>query len=184
MFFNTLPRWVKIPAVVGLLALAAFELTKDGSEAFNAAAIFGGQGEQGAAQMADSVKVRADMNAGKDVSAAKRTATVTYEQNAAVAQEKQAIASAATQSEWDLKFKKATGHPLTTTETLRLAELKKLKAEAETAEAQSTAARQQAKVDKEAAELGARLVESMQKNDGNILFTFWDIFVPKGALGK
>jgi hypothetical protein len=37
------------------------------------------------------------------------------------------------------------------------------------------------KGDKEAAELGSRLVESMQKNDGNILFTFWDIFVPRGA---
>jgi hypothetical protein len=63
--------------------------------------------------------------------------------------------------------------------------LKKARAEAETAEAQSTAARQQAKVDKEAAELGSRLVESMQRGNGDLLYTFYDMFVPKGAgLGK
>jgi hypothetical protein len=185
MAWSSLPRWVKIPVAVGLVALAALELNKDANESWNSAAIFGGQGEQGAAQMVDPKKTEADAAAGREVSGAKRTVAAQWEGLNADALQKQAVAEAATESEWDLKFKKATGHPLTTTETLRLAELKKLKAEAETAEAQSTAARQQAKVDKEAAELGSRLVESLQKNDGNILFTFWDIFVPKNAgLGK
>ena len=45
--------------------------------------------------------------------------------------------------------------------------------------------RPQAKVNREAAELSARLVESLQRNNGDILYTFYDMFVPKGAgLGK
>ena len=73
MFWNMLPRVLRIPLLVGVVAVAAFELTKDGSEAFNAAAIFGGQGEQGAAQMADPKKVEADAAQGREISAAKRT---------------------------------------------------------------------------------------------------------------
>ena len=40
-------------------------------------------------------------------------------------------------------------------------------------------------MNREAAELSARLVESLQRNNGDILYTFYDMFVPKGAgLGK
>jgi hypothetical protein len=48
----------------------------------------------------------------------------------------------------------------------------------------ATAARAQALADKEAAQLNSRLLESLQRNNGDILYTFFDIFVPKGTLGK
>jgi hypothetical protein len=185
VLWHSLPRWVKYPAVVGLVALATFELVKDGSESFNAAAIFGGQGEQGAAQMVDPKKTEADSAAGKEVSGAKRTVAAQWAGLNADALLKKAQAEAATETEGQLVAKKMWNMPLTTTESLRLAELKKLRAEAETAESVSTAARAQAKTEKESAELGARLVESLQRNDGDILATFYQMFVPKNVgLGK
>jgi hypothetical protein len=185
MLWNTLPRWVKIPGVVGLVALAAIELTKDGSEAFNAAAIFGGQGEQGLAQIADPKKTEADAAAGQEVSGAKRTVAAQWQGLNADALQKQAVAEAATESEQELLAKQAAKRKLTSTESLRIQELKKLRSEAETAEAQSTAARAEAEANRAAAELNERLISSLQRNDGDILKTFYDIFIPKGAgLGK
>ena len=184
MFFNALPRWIKIPAVVGLVALAAIEITKDGSEAFNAAAIFGGQGEQGAAQMIDPKKVEADAAQGREISAAKRTITAQWEGLNGDAMLKNAQGVAATESEAELLAKQAK-HKLTSIESLRLLELKKARGEAEIAEAQSTAARAEAKANREAAEVSARLVESLQRDNGDLLYTFYDMFVPKGVgLGK
>jgi hypothetical protein len=184
MFFNALPRWVQIPVVVALLLVAIFELTKDGSEAFNAAAIFGGQGEQGAAQMADPKKTEADSAAGREVSGAKRTVAAQWQGLAADAIQKQAVAAAASESEQELLAKQAKGVKLTTTEAIQLETLKKLRSEASTAAAQATAAEAEAKMNREAAELSARLTESLQRNNGDILFTFYDMFVPKGTLGK
>lgn len=185
MFWNMIPRSLRFPLVVGVVLVASFELLKDGSEAFNAPAIFGGQGEQGAAQMIDPKKTEADSAAGKEVSGAKRTVAAQWSGLNADALLKNAQAEAASESEAELLAKQAKRIKLTSTESLRIQELKKARAEAETAEAQSTAARQQAKVDKEAAELGSRLVESMQRGNGDLLYTFYDMFVPKGAgLGK
>jgi hypothetical protein len=185
MFWNMLPRVLRIPLLVGVVAVAAFELTKDGSEAFNAAAIFGGQGEQGAAQMIDPKKVEADAAAGREVSAAKRTIAAQYEGLNADAIQKQAVAEAASESELELLAKQVKGIKLSSLETLRIAELKKARAEAETAEAQSTAARAEAKMNREAAELNSRVIESVQRGNGDLLYTFYDIFVPKGVgLGK
>jgi len=185
MFWNIIPCALRIPFLVGVVSVAAFEMVKEGNEAFNAAAIFGGQGEQGAAQMIDPKRVEADAAAGREVSAAKRTITAQWEGLAADAIQKQAVAEAATESEAQLLAKQAKGIKLTSTESLRLQELKKLRAEAETAEAQSTAARAEAKMNREAAELSARLVESLQRGNGDLLYTFYDMFVPKGVgLGK
>ncbi len=40
-------------------------------------------------------------------------------------------------------------------------------------------------MNREAAELNERLISSLQRNNGDILNTFYDIFVPKGmGLGK
>src|ERR1019366_7750009 len=79
MFWNMIPRLLRIPLVVGVVLVASFELLKDGSEAFNAPAIFGGQGEAGAAQMVDPKKTEAAAAAGREASAAKRTAAAQWE---------------------------------------------------------------------------------------------------------
>jgi hypothetical protein len=185
MFLNAVPRVVKIPVLVLLLLLAIIELNKDANESWFSSAIFGGQGEQGAAQMVDPKKTEAAAAAGREVSGARRTAAAQWAGLNADALQKEAQAAAATETEGQLVAKKLWNMPLTTTEELRLQELKKLRSEAETAQAQSTAARASAKAEKEASELSARLIESMQRNDGDILKTFFNIFVPRGAgLGK
>jgi hypothetical protein len=185
MLFASLPRWVKIPAVVGLVALGAIELTKDGSEAFFAPLIFGGQGEQGAAQMVDPKKTEADSAAGKDVSGAKRTVAAQWEGLNADALLKQAQAQAASEPIEEIARKKVSGQKLTSTESLRLEEYKKMASEAEIAAAQATAARAEAEANRAAAELNARLIASLQKGNGDLLYTFYDLFIPKGVgLGK
>jgi hypothetical protein len=185
MFWNAIPRILRIPLLCGVVAVASFELLKDGSEAFNAPAIFGGQGEQGAAQMVDPKKTEAAAAAGKEVSGARRTVAAQWAGLNADAIQKQAVAEAYSETIEEIARKKLSGKKLTTTEALRLEEYKKLRAEAETAEAQSTAARAEAEANRQAAELNARLISSLQRNDGDILKTFYDIFVPKGAgLGK
>ena len=173
MFFQALPRWVKIPAVVGLVALAAIEITKDGSEAFNAAAIFGGQGEEGAAKMADPLKTEADAAAGKPVSGAARMMAKQVEATGADAQQKQAVADASTESIEEIARKKLSGKKLTSTEALRLEEYKKLRGEAEVQDAQSTAARAQALAEKQSAEMASRVIDSM--NNGTIIDTMLDL---------
>jgi hypothetical protein len=185
MLWHTLPRWIKIPAALGLVALAAIELNKDANESWFSNSIYGGQGETGAAQLVDPRTVEKDAAAGREVSAAKRTITAQWEGLAADAIQKQAVAEAATESETQLLAKQAKGIRLTSTESLRLQELIKLRAEAETAEAQSTAARANALAEKEAAQLNARLIESLQRGNEDLLYTFYDMFVPKGVgLGK
>jgi hypothetical protein len=124
MLWHTLPRWVKIPSVVGLVALCAFELTKDGSEAFNAAAIYGGQGKQGAAQIVDPTKTLADSAAGKEVSGAKRTVAAQWEGLAGDARQKIAAGDAASQSESQLLAKQRAG-TANTTDAIQLETLKK-----------------------------------------------------------
>lgn len=185
MVWQSLPRWVKIPAAVGLVALAALELNKDLNESWNSAAIFGGQGEQGAAQIVDPKKTEADSAAGREVSGAKRTVAAQWQGLAADAAAKRAAADADTESEQELLAKQAKKLKLTAKELLRIQELKKARAEAEVVEAQSTAARAEAEANRQAAELNARLIASLQRNDGDILKTFYDIFIPRGAgLGK
>jgi hypothetical protein len=185
MFLNAVPRVVKIPVLVLLLLLAIIELNKDANESWFSSAIFGGQGEQGAAQMADPKKTEADSAAGKEISAARRTVDAQWQGLAADATAKRAAADADTESEQELLTKQAKKLKLTAKESLRIQELKKARGEAEVVEAQSTAARAEAAANRQAAELNARLIESLQRNDGDILKTFYDIFIPKGAgLGK
>jgi hypothetical protein len=185
MFLDAVPRVVKIPVVAGLLLLAIIELNKDANESWFSSAIFGGQGEQGLAQIVDPKKTEADSAAGKEISAARRTVDAQWQGLAADAAAKRAAADADTESEQELLAKQAKGTKLTSKESLRIQEIKKARGEAEVVEAQSTAARAEAQANREAAQLNARLVESLQRNDGDILKTFYDIFVPKGAgLGK
>ena len=173
MFWNMLPRVLRIPLLVGVVAVAAFELTKDGSEAVNAPAIYGGQGEQGAAQMVDPKKVEADAAQGREISTAKRSAAAQYEGLYADQIQKQSVAEAYSEPIEVIARKKLSGKKLTSTEALRLEEYKKLRAEAEVQEAQSTAARAQAKADKQAAEMASRLIDSM--NNGTIIDTMMSL---------
>ncbi len=185
MFWNMLPRVLRIPLLVGVVAVAAFELVKDGNEALNAAAIFGGQAAEGEAKTVDPLKTETDAAAGKPVSGARRTVAAQWEGLAGDALQKEAVGEAYSEPIEDIARKKLSGKKLSSTESLRLEEYKKLRAEAETAEAQSTAARATALAEKEAALLNARLIESLQRGNGDLLYTFYDMFIPKGmGLGK
>lgn len=185
MFWNILPRWVKIPGVVGLVALAGIELNKDFNESWFSGETFAGAGAEGISKAIDPLKTEADSAAGKEISAARRTVDAQWQGLAADAAAKRAAADADTESEQELLAKQAKKLKLTAKESLRIQELKKARGEAEVVEAQSTAARAEAEANRQAAELNQRLISSLQRNDGDILKTFYDIFIPRGAgLGK
>jgi hypothetical protein len=122
--WTPLPRWAKLLAGAGLIALGTIELTKDGNEAWFSGSIFGGQAAQGDAQAANPRKVEADLAAGKPTTNAAATATAQFESLAADAKQKGVYADAAVESEAELRGKKAKGIPLTSTEELRLKELR------------------------------------------------------------
>src|ERR1019366_10336249 len=101
--------WPKLPLVakaglaVGLISLTAIELNKDYWESYNASSVTGGQAAQGDAQTVDLRAVRRDMDdKKKPVSGAAETATVTFEEHSAAAQERQAVADAAPITEEEL----------------------------------------------------------------------------------
>ena len=73
----------------------------------------------------------------------------------------------------EIARKKLSGKKLTSTEALRLEEYKKLSSEAETAQAQSTAARAQSLAEKQAAEMATRLINRM--NNGTMIDTMLDL---------
>jgi len=129
-----LPRWAKLLIAGGLIALATVELTKDGNEAANSGSIFGGQAAQGDAQAANPRKVEADLAAGKPTTNAAATASAQFETLAADAKQKGIYADAAVESEAELRAKKAKGIPLSSTEELRLKELRIQEANARSAE--------------------------------------------------
>jgi hypothetical protein len=128
--WSMLPRWLKLLVAGGLIALATIELTKDGNEAWFSGSIFGGQAAQGDAQAANPRKVEADLAAGKPTTNAAATATAQFEGLAADAKQKGVYADAAVESEAELRAKKAKGIRLTSTEELRLKELRIQEAQA------------------------------------------------------
>jgi hypothetical protein len=143
MVWPKLPLVAKAGLVVGLVSLAAIELNKDYFESYNASSVTGGQAAQGDAQTVDLRAVRRDMDdKKKPVSGAAETATVTFEEHSAAAQERQAIADAASESEETLLAKVKHHKPLTSAENLRVSEIRQRRAEAQTAElaAQANAA--------------------------------------------
>jgi len=132
--WTPLPRWIKLLAGAGLISLGTIELVKDGNEAFYSGSIYGGQAAQGDAQAANPRKVEADLAAGKPTTNAAATAAAQFEGLAADAKQKGVYADAAVESEAELRGKKAKGIPLTSTEELRLKELRKQEADARLAE--------------------------------------------------
>lgn len=179
MLLNTAPRVVTIPVGVGLAALSVIELNKDFNESWFSSSTFAGAGAEGDSKALDPLKTEADAKAGKPVSGAARMMAKQVEGLAADAVQKEVTADAASESEQELLAKQAKGVKLTSTESLRIQELKKLRSEAETAQAQSTAARAQALAEKQSAEIASRLISSM--NDGTLPDTLLDLSGIRGV---
>jgi hypothetical protein len=137
--FPKLPKVAQAGIAVGLISLSAIELNKDYWESFNASSVTGGQAAQGDAQTVDLRAVRRDMDdKKKPVSGAAETATVNFEEHSAAAQERQAAADAASESEEALLAKVKHHKPLTSAENLRLSEIRTRRAEARSKEVEAT----------------------------------------------
>ncbi|MHB8270222.1 hypothetical protein [Bradyrhizobium sp.] len=117
------PLLIKAPVVVGLVLLAGAELTRDVNQALRSGRVTEGEAVKADAQAADPNKTRADVAAGKPVSGAERTIAAQVAGLDADAQQKQAVADAATESEDELLEKARRGLKLSSTEKLRLREL-------------------------------------------------------------
>jgi hypothetical protein len=137
--YPKLPMLAKVGIAGGLICLSAIELNKDYWESFYSSAVSGGQAAQGDAQTVDLRAVRRDMDdKKKPVSGAAETAAVTFEEHSAAAQERQAIADAASESEETLLAKVKHHKPLTSAENLRVSEIRTRRAEARSKEVEAT----------------------------------------------
>jgi hypothetical protein len=136
-FWSKLPSSIKAPVVIGLGILAVSELNKDANESWFANAIYGGQGAQGSAQIVDPKKTEADMKAGKPVTGAAATTAMQVEGLAADAVQKGVTADAMAESEDELLAKQKRGVKLSSTEALRLSEIKTRRAEARSKEVEA-----------------------------------------------
>ena len=160
--WEKIPAYVKIPVIFGAGVLAASELTIDANRALQSARLFLGQAAQSEAQAVDPAKTRAAMRTGAPVTGAEALLATQIDQNDADAQQKQALAVAATESIDDIRTKAKRGLKLTTTESFRLkeyeikeqelrakkAEAQRIEAEARIKEAEATAAMAIAERDK------------------------------------
>jgi hypothetical protein len=136
--WQKIPAYVKIPVIFGAGVLAASELTIDANHALQSARIFLGQAAQSEAQAVDPAKTRAAMRSGAPVTGAEALLATQVDQGDADAQQKQALAVAATESIDDIRAKAARHQTLTTTESFRLKEyeIKEQELRAKKAEAQ------------------------------------------------
>ncbi len=160
--WEKIPAYVKIPLIFGAGVLAASELTIDANHALQSAKIFLGQAAQSAAQAVDPAKTRAAMRTGAPVTGAEALLATQVDQGDADAMQKQALATAATESIDDVRAKSAKHIKLTTTESFRLkefeikeqelrakkAEAQRIEAEARIKDAEATAAMANAERDK------------------------------------
>jgi hypothetical protein len=138
--YPRLPFVAKAALVVGVTSLAAIELNKDYCESFYASAVHGGAAAEGDAKTADLKAALHDLAENKPVPGATATAAANLAEHSAAAQERQAIADAATQSENELLAKLKRHVKLTAAENLRLSEIRQRRAEATTAELAAQAA--------------------------------------------
>ena len=142
--WQKIPAYVKVPAIFGAGVLAASELTVDVNHALQSAKLFLGQAAQSEAQAVDPATTRAAMRAGAPVTGAAALLETQVDQGDADAQQKQALATAATEGIDDIRAKDENGLKLTTTESFRLKEfeikeqeLRAKKAEADRIEAEA-----------------------------------------------
>lgn len=189
--WRRLPSTVKAGTVAGVLIFTGSEITTTFNHALYSRSESGGKGAQGDALASNPVAVRQDLNTGKPVPAATAQQTVMYEKESALAQQAAAEALAATESEETLLAKKAKRIQLNLAEQLKLKEfelkrqdLRLRETETYIKQQQASAAAAQARADREGAELGARMIESLQRGDGDIFKTMIDMLAPKGTFGK
>lgn len=121
--WQRVPFIVRAPVVFGLVLLAGAELTRDLNIGVRSGRVAEGQAVEADAKIADPNQTRAAVAAGKPVSGAERTIAAQVAGLDADAQQKQAVADAATESEDELLAKAKRGAKLTSTEKLRLREL-------------------------------------------------------------
>lgn len=178
--------WFALKAAIVLCAVVfvSSEVTQQANHALFSYGKSAGEGAAGEAQVADTADTRREIEAGKGTTAAKRRMMVEVEGQAAQSEKTRSEADAYKETEAQLLAKKTLKIPLTTTEELRLIELQTRRAEAETKIAQASSAAAEAKANKEGAELGARMIESLQRGDGDIFKTMIDMLAPKGTFGK
>ena len=181
--WEKIPAYVKVPAIFGAGILAASELTIDANHALQSARIFLGQAAQSAAQAVDPAKTRAAMRTGAPVTGAEALLATQVDQGDADAQQKQALATAATESIEDIRAKAAKHIKLTTTESFRLkefeikeqelrvkrAEAQRTEAEARIKDAEATAAMANAERDKA---ISNEIVRIYGPNDGRTMQRF------------
>jgi hypothetical protein len=183
-----MPMRVTAPLLLGVGLLGGAELVIEGNHALNSGAIFGGQGqaalsdartktaeadaatktprelraldERGEASSAEALRrMELDLKE-RDIAVREREIDV----REAEAREKKAIADAANESEEQLVAKLRHGVKLTSTENIRLQELRKARALATVEEANAYAADSQAVLNKQAAEWGSRVIQGMTGN--------------------
>ena len=182
--WEKIPAYVKIPAIFGAGVLAASELTIDANHALQSAKMFLGQAAQSEAQAVDPMKTRAAMRTGAPVTGAEALLATQVDQGDADAQQKQALAAAATESIEDIRAKSAKHLTLTTTESFRLmeyqikeqelrakkAEAERTEAEARIKEAEATAAMAKAEKDKAISAEAVRMLGSNSQPDVRSFF--------------
>ena len=119
-----LPAWIKLPALVGAGLLAASELNTELNQSRFSSQIFAGQGAEGAAKAADPAATQKAIATGQPVTGAAAMLAAQIQGTSADAKQKEVYAQAAGESEAELAAKKANSPKLTTTEQLRLNEVR------------------------------------------------------------
>jgi hypothetical protein len=140
--YPKLPAVLKAAIIIGLIVVSAIEMNKTYWESFYASNTAAGAAGDGDSKTANLKAVQRDLADNKPVAGAVATAAVNLAEHSAAAQERQAAADAASESEETLLAKLKHHKPLSAAENLRVSEIRQRRAEAQTAElaAQANAA--------------------------------------------
>jgi len=171
---------LKAALVLGAVVFGISEITQQSNHALFSYGKAAGEGAAGEAQVADTATTKREIEGGKEITGAKRKMLAEVEAQAAQGEKTRAEANAYAETEAQLLAKKTLNIPLTTTEELRLIEIQGRRAEATQKIAAASAAEAQAKADRQAAEMSSKIMESIQKGDGDIWGMMIQMFAPKG----
>jgi hypothetical protein len=140
--YPKLPAVLKAAIIIALIVVSAIEMNKTYWESFYASNTAAGAASEGDSKTADLKAAQRDLAENKPVAGAVAGAAVNLAEHSAAAQERQAVADAASESEETLLAKVKHHKPLTSAENLRVSEIRQRRAEAQTAElaAQANAA--------------------------------------------
>lgn len=140
--YPKLPAVLKAAIIIALIVVSAIEMNKTYWESYYASNTAAGTAAEGDAKTANLKAVQRDLADNKPVAGAAATAAVNLAEHSAAAQERQAVADAASESEESLLDRVKHHKPLSAAQNLRLSEIRQRRAEAKTAElaAQANAA--------------------------------------------